>query len=48
MVEGLESDFAAFYEKRNKAAGTRVRKGMQHLKSIAQDIRLDLQEKKNS
>lgn len=48
MVEGLESDFAAFYEKGNKAAGTRVRKGMQELKSLAQDIRLDVQEKKNS
>jgi len=47
-VEELESDFMAFYEKGNKAAGTRVRKGMQELKKMAQDIRADVQEKKNS
>lgn len=47
-VDALESDFAAFYEKGNKAAGTRIRKGMQELKSMAQDIRVDVQEKKNS
>ena len=32
----------------NKAAGTRVRKGMQELKTKAQDIRVDVQEKKNT
>ena len=48
LVEGLEDDFAAFYEKGNKAAGTRVRKAMQDLKSMAQEIRVDVQEKKNS
>ena len=48
LVEGLEEDFAAFYEKGNKAAGTRVRKAMQELKGLAQDIRVDVQEKKNA
>ena len=48
VVEGLEEDFAAFYEKGNKAAGTRVRKAMQELKSMAQEIRVDVQDKKNS
>jgi len=48
VVEGLEEDFAAFYEKGNKAAGTRVRKAMQELKSMAQEIRVDVQEKKNA
>ena len=48
MVQELESDFAAFYEKGNKAAGTRVRKGMQELKAKAQAIRTDVQDKKNS
>ena len=48
MVEELESDFTAFYEKGNKAAGTRVRKGMQELKAKAQDIRTDVQDRKNS
>lgn len=48
LVKGLEQDFTAFYEKGNKAAGTRVRKGMQDLKAMAQDIRTDVQEKKNA
>ncbi len=47
MVKELESDFTAFYEKGNKAAGTRVRKGMQDMKTLAQEIRLDVQAKKN-
>lgn len=42
LVEAMEADFAKFYEKGNKAAGTRVRKGMQDLKNMAQDIRKDV------
>jgi hypothetical protein len=48
LVDGMEKDFAAFYEKSNKAAGTRVRKGMQDLKQLAQDIRMEVQDKKKS
>jgi hypothetical protein len=47
FVDGLEGDFDKFYGKDNKAAGTRVRKAMQDLKKIAQDIRVDVQERKN-
>ncbi|MDX1532048.1 MAG: histone H1 [Rhodothermales bacterium] len=47
-VESLEDDFRKFYEKDNKAAGTRVRKGMQELKQLAQDIRVEIQDKKNA
>ncbi len=47
LVLGLEDDFDKFYNKQNQAAGTRVRKGMQELKNIAQDIRLNVQEIKN-
>lgn len=47
-VEALEQDFVKFYEKGNKAAGTRVRKGMQELKNLAQDIRVEVQQSKNS
>ncbi len=47
FVDELESDFEKFYGKENKAAGTRVRKAMQDLKKMAQDIRVDVQEKKN-
>ena len=43
----LEADFEKFYEKGNNAAGTRVRKGMQELKNLAQDIRVEVQNKKN-
>ena len=45
-VDALEEDFEKFYDKGNKAAGTRVRKAMQDLKAMAQNIRLDVQEKK--
>ena len=48
LVEGLGSDFAKFYDKGNKAAGTRVRKGMQTLKVWAQDVRKEVQAKKNA
>ncbi len=47
-VNSLEDDFSKFYDKSNKAAGTRVRKGMQELKQLAQDIRTDVQDKKNA
>lgn len=47
-INALESDFAKFYEKGNKAAGTRVRKGMQDLKTLAQDIRKEITDMKNS
>jgi hypothetical protein len=48
MVMSLEDDFSKFYDKGNKAAGTRVRKGMQDLKELAQSIRLEVQNAKNN
>lgn len=48
MVISLEDDFSKFYEKGNKAAGTRVRKGMQDLKELAQAIRVEVQSSKNA
>ncbi|MEX0966692.1 MAG: histone H1 [Bacteroidia bacterium] len=47
MVNALETDFKKFYEKENKAAGTRVRKGLQDLKNLSQDIRMEIQDRKN-
>lgn len=47
LVMSLESDFEKFYEKGNLAAGTRVRKGMQEIKNLAQTTRLEVQEAKN-
>ena len=43
----LEGDFEKFYDKENQAAGTRVRKGMQELKNLAQEIRVEVQDTKN-
>jgi hypothetical protein len=47
LVNSLEGDFEKFYDKSNNAAGTRVRKGMQEMKNLAQEIRLEVQNKKN-
>jgi hypothetical protein len=46
-VQDLKEDFEKFYMKDNKTAGTRIRKGMQDLKEMAQKIRLEVQDKKN-
>lgn len=48
FVNDLEDDFSKFFDKGNKAAGTRVRKAMQDLKAMAQDIRVQVQEMKNN
>ncbi len=48
LITSLEGDFEKFYDKGNNAAGTRVRKGMQELKNLAQEIRIEVQEKKNA
>ncbi len=48
FIDEQEKDFTQFYEKGNKAAGTRVRKAMQELKQMAQDIRVEVQEIKNA
>jgi len=48
LVDSLEGDFEKFYDKKNQAAGTRVRKGMQDLKNLAQEIRIDVQNIKNN
>jgi len=47
LISGLEGDADKFYNKANSAAGTRVRKGMQDLKNLAQAIRLEIQNAKN-
>jgi hypothetical protein len=47
LVLSLEGDFDKFYNKNNQAAGTRVRKGLQDLKNLSQEIRTEIQNKKN-
>jgi hypothetical protein len=48
LVMSLEGDFEKFYDKQNQAAGTRVRKGMQDLKNLSQEIRIEVQNMKNA
>ena len=48
LLTGLEGDFDKFYNKKNQAAGTRIRKGMQEMKNFAQSTRLEVQEMKNA
>ncbi|KLT67095.1 hypothetical protein [Pedobacter sp. BMA] len=48
LVSTIEADATKFYDGGNAAAGTRVRKAMQDLKVLAQEIRAEVTEKKNS
>jgi hypothetical protein len=47
LIASLEADADKFYTKANSAAGTRLRKGMQELKNLAQVIRAEVQDLKN-
>lgn len=46
LVLALEEEFTKFYDKGNKAAGTRIRKAMQELKKLAQEVRTNILEYK--
>ena len=48
IIAGVEADVEKFYNAGNAADGTRVRKAMQDLKTLAQEIRTEVTEKKNS
>ncbi len=48
VIEGVEDDMKKFYDKGNKAAGTRARKGLQELRKLAQEVRLEIQDIKNN
>lgn len=48
LVAAAEKEATAFYDKGNKAAGTRLRNAMQELKVAATDIRKEVTEKKNA
>lgn len=47
LIASIEKDADMFYNKANKSAGTRVRKAMQDLKGLAQEVRAEVTEKKN-
>lgn len=47
ILASVEADVEKFYNSGNNAAGTRVRKAMQDLKVLAQEIRTEVTELKN-
>ena len=47
LIATLQDDADKFYNTVNSAAGTRVRKGIQDLKNLAQAIRSEVQDLKN-
>ncbi|MEH6308713.1 MULTISPECIES: hypothetical protein [Olivibacter] len=48
LIASAEKDAQAFYEKGNKAAGTRLRNALQKTKALAQEIRNEVTAKKNA
>jgi len=46
-INDCQADVTKFVEG-NNSAGTRVRKAMQAVKSLAQNVRLEVQEQKNA
>jgi|TARA_B110000285_G_scaffold171222_1_gene191691 anti-sigma regulatory factor (Ser/Thr protein kinase) len=44
VITELAADVTKFDEKGNKAAGTRIRKAMQTVKGLAQDVRVAVSE----
>ena len=50
IMDQMSDDFQGFYrtQKPNMTAGTRIRNGMQSLKKLAQEIRIEVQAIKNA
>ena len=46
-IEACQEDLTRFIHG-NKSAGTRLRKAMQQVKQLAQHVRVEIQEQKNS
>jgi hypothetical protein len=47
-LDEAEEDLMKFYEKGNKAAGTRARKSLMELKKLSHEIRQEIQDIKNN
>jgi hypothetical protein len=47
LIRQAETEASSFYDKGNKAAGTRLRNAMQQVKVTATEIRKEVTEKKN-
>jgi len=48
LLEETRDDHDKFFASGNNAAGTRVRKAMQEVKTLAQELRVEVQENKNA
>jgi hypothetical protein len=48
LLEETRDDHDKFFGSGNNAAGTRVRKAMQEVKTLAQELRVEVQENKNA
>lgn len=46
VMDSVSKDSQKFFEKGNKAAGTRARKNLQELKKLAQELRVAIQDTK--
>jgi hypothetical protein len=45
LITSIEEDAVKFYEKGNKAAGVRLRKGLQEIRTLSQTLRQDVSAK---
>lgn len=48
IVLSIEQDVEKFYLKGNKSAAVRIRKAMQDIKNLAQEVRVNVQNTKNN
>jgi hypothetical protein len=48
LLEDTRDDHDKFFGSGNNAAGTRIRKVMQEVKTLAQELRVEVQETKNT
>lgn len=48
LMEAAKADYQKFMQDGNKAAGTRCRVALQNIKKLAQEIRIEIQNKKKA
>jgi len=48
LLEDTRDDHDKFFDSGNNAAGTRIRRVMQEVKTLAQELRVEVQETKNT
>jgi hypothetical protein len=48
LIESLDNDVNKFYNKDVKAAAVRIRKGLQDIKKVAQEMRAEVSDRKNN